>query len=79
MATNRARNTETATDIEHALFLVKHIINPCEDMNGNNIRDFYIREAERSIETYTDENAKEYLRLLIEQHDPEFKQLRKEY
>lgn len=52
---------EPATDMEMALILAKHIDNPCEDEQGNNIRDFYIREAKKVLETMQDPDAKKFL------------------
>ncbi|MFH1064367.1 MAG: hypothetical protein V1729_04765 [Candidatus Woesearchaeota archaeon] len=46
-------------DSEIALFLLSHIHNPCvAPGTGSNIREFYIREAERLIETFKDPGAK---------------------
>ena len=53
--------TEKATDLELALFLIKHIDDPCEDLQGNNIRDFYLREAKRALGTMRDPEAKKKL------------------
>ncbi|MFA6394055.1 MAG: hypothetical protein WCW25_04250 [Patescibacteria group bacterium] len=52
---------ERATDMELALFLIKHISNPCEDEHGHNIRDFYIREAERALGEFSDSEARKLL------------------
>jgi len=63
-----SKSSEKATDMEFAMFLSGHIKNPCEDLNGNNIRDFYIREAQQSLEKMQDEQAKEILRAVIRQY-----------
>lgn len=52
---------EKATDMELAEFLIGHIDNPCEDLQGNNIRDFYIREAKKVLDTMQDLEAKKKL------------------
>jgi len=61
----KQKNNERATDMEYALFLIQHIRKPCEDLEGNNIRDFYIREAERALETMSNQPAKELLESTI--------------
>lgn len=55
-----------ATDKELADFLIGHIENPCiEPQTGSNIGQFYIREAERVIGTFTDAVAEKMLRETI--------------
>lgn len=53
---------EEATDMELAMFLIGHIDNPCEAEVEpgvkENIRDFYIREAEKAVQTIANDNAK---------------------
>ncbi|OGI94719.1 hypothetical protein A3I84_00270 [Candidatus Nomurabacteria bacterium RIFCSPLOWO2_02_FULL_36_8] len=44
---------EKPTDMQIVLFISGHIMEPCKDEKGNNIRDFYMREAQR----YLDENV----------------------
>lgn len=61
-------NKEKATDRELALFLIKHINNPCEDLEGNNIRDFYIREAKKVLETFQDVESKQLLEDVIKKY-----------
>ncbi|MFC1722780.1 hypothetical protein ACFL0V_01445 [Nanoarchaeota archaeon] len=39
------------TDVEFAIGLADHIRNPCVDLDGNNIRDFYIRQAEKVMDS----------------------------
>ena len=57
-----------ATDMELAFFLIKHIDNPCEDMHENNIRDFYIREAKKALDTIQDLEAKKLLEDTIQKY-----------
>lgn len=59
---------EKATDMELAFFLIKHINNPCEDLHGNNIRDFYIREAKKALDTTQDLEAKKMLEDIIKKY-----------
>jgi len=59
---------EQATDMEMALILAKHIDNPCEDEQGNNIKDFYIREAKKVLETMQNPDAKKILENAINEH-----------
>jgi len=59
---------EKATDMELAFFLIKHIDNPCEDLQGNNIRDFYIREAKKTLNTIQDLEAKKLLEDIIQKY-----------
>ena len=51
--------------MELALFLMGHIDNPCEAEVEpgvrENIRDFYMREAEKVIKTMPNANAKDLL------------------
>lgn len=54
------------TDKEYADFLIFHIHNPCEEpKTGVNIRDFYIREARRSMEEFEDKDARRDLEFAI--------------
>ncbi|MFA5318716.1 MAG: hypothetical protein WC323_04605 [Patescibacteria group bacterium] len=59
---------EKATDMELALFLIKHINNPCEDLHENNIRDFYIREAKKALDTFRNPEAKQLLEDIIQKY-----------
>lgn len=59
---------EKASDTEVALFFIQHIGNPCEDMKGNTIRDFYVREARKALEKMKTPHAKELLEKAIEQY-----------
>lgn len=56
---------QKATDMEMALFLAGHIKNPCEDLQGHNIRDFYIREAKKIMKSFKDTEAKKLLEDII--------------
>jgi len=47
--------------MELTLFLIRHIENPCKDLDGNNIRNFYIREAKRAITKMKNLGAMELL------------------
>jgi len=60
---------ERKTDMEFALYLGEHINKPCEDLNGNKIRSFYIREAKRAIREMRDPNAKGFLGDVIKQYE----------
>ena len=56
---------EKASDMEIADFLIGHIDGPCEvevsPGKWENIRHFYIDEAEKQLPTFTDEVAKQKL------------------
>ena len=68
----KIKNETLATDQEIADLLSTHIDYPCEtelyDSQKVNIREFYIREAERIIKTFTDVNAKNALQAKIDQY-----------
>lgn len=53
-----------STDMEIALKLAEHIKNPC-GTQGQTLRDFYIREAERVLGTLTNPGAVEFLKEII--------------
>ncbi|HOX40842.1 MAG TPA: hypothetical protein PK263_01445 [bacterium] len=61
-----------ATDLELAMLLMRHIDNPCDvevaPGRRENIREFYLREAERDMEKMTDPDAKEMLRAKIAEY-----------
>lgn len=59
---------EKASDMELTQFLTKHIIEPCEDLHGNDARSIYIREAKRALDTMHDEDAKKMLKDIIQQY-----------
>ena len=64
--------TQKATDRELADFLIYHITNPCvEPQTGLNIRQFYIREAERVMATFQDSDAKKLLESHLNQYSNE--------
>jgi len=52
-------------DLEFVIKLCSHIINPCQDLQGNNIRQFYINELERQMPSIKDKCAKEYAQQVI--------------
>ena len=54
--------------MELVSLLVKHIDNPCEDLHGNNIRDVYIREAKKALDTIQDLDAKKMLEDVIKKY-----------
>lgn len=56
-----SESKEKATDIELAMFFIDHINNPCEVGHGNNIRESYIREAKKSLDTIQDLEIKKML------------------
>ena len=71
--TNTRRITEESSDMEIALKLADHIDAPCSvivDGKRENIRDFYLREAEGIIPTFTNEYAKRFLQLKIDTYKP---------
>ena len=63
---------EGAADSDVALFFARHIDHPCEAevQPGvfENIRGFYLREAERLLGTFTDPVAREMLEKKIGQY-----------
>ncbi len=68
-------SSEKATDMQIAVFLAGHIDNPCEAEvapgQKENIRSFYIREAESLLTKMEDENAKKLLELKIKEYSEE--------
>ncbi|MEK7511637.1 MAG: hypothetical protein AAB575_01330 [Patescibacteria group bacterium] len=56
---------DKATDIEQAMFLIGHIEQPCHDLQGNSLRDFYLREAIKTLAQLKDQSAKELLKETI--------------
>jgi hypothetical protein len=59
---------EKATDMELALFLIQHINSPCENPQKTNIRNFYIREAKRALDTFQNPQAKQLLEDAIQKY-----------
>ncbi len=57
-----------ATDSEIALLLIKHIENPCADLQGNDIREFYIRLAEKQLTTMKNSAARTLLGKAIKKY-----------
>jgi len=64
---------EKASDMEVVLFLAGHIDNPCETEvapgEKENIREFYLKEAERALSEMTNEDAKGFLELKIKEYE----------
>lgn len=56
---------EGASDMELALFFIKHIQEPCKDSDGNNIRDFYIREAKKALNDFKNPEARQLLENIL--------------
>ncbi len=62
-----------ALDIEKAVFYIYHIRNPCTDWKtGLNLRGYYIREARKAIETFTNPFAISLLEDEIKKYQDEF-------
>ncbi len=59
---------KVATDIELARFLIKHLDQPCEDLEGNNVRNVYLREAKKVLPTIVDVEARKLLEESIERY-----------
>ena len=72
MSQEHEKSPEAATDAELADFLIEHIDNPCEvevaPGQVENIREFYIKEAERVIPTMVDPEAIDKLKKKIEEY-----------
>jgi hypothetical protein len=56
------------SDFEIALVLATHIMNPCHDAHGNNLREYYIREAKRSLPKLQNLEAKKILEDAIQEY-----------
>ena len=63
------RITEEASDMEMALSMIGYISEPVPDAQGHSTRDFYIAEAKRAMETFTDEDAKSVLQEVIQKYE----------
>lgn len=62
---------EKILDMESVLFLITHIENPCTtvvDGETHNIRDFYLREADKLIPKLINPHARELLQGSIEKY-----------
>lgn len=62
---------DKSSDLETALFLTEHIKNPCEvyvEGKVENIRNFYIREAERILPKMKNNYAADFLRNIIDEY-----------
>jgi hypothetical protein len=55
-------------DMKLALSFVGHIKGPCEDLHGNNVRDFWVREAKKVLGTMQDKVAKDILEAAIREY-----------
>jgi hypothetical protein len=63
---------QKALDIELALFLIKHIEEPCiEPQTKSNIRDFYIRQAKKLIKEFENPFATDLLNQKIQEYSSE--------
>ncbi len=65
------KNLEKSTDMGIALELATHIENPCTvEVNGReeNLRNFYMGEAERIIPTFQNQSAKKFLESVMEEY-----------
>ena len=56
------------TDIERAMYFIKHLKNPCEDREGNNLRAFYIGQAQEILSTIKEPSAKKLLEDAIKEY-----------
>jgi hypothetical protein len=64
-------DTENVSDMEVALFYAKHLDNPCGvEVNGKmkNIREFYIKEAQKALEFFNNPEAKIFLEMKIKEN-----------
>ena len=61
--------TDKTTDQKLADLLIRHIDNPyVEPLTGLNIRGFYLKEAVRAVESFTDAIAERMLREVIDRY-----------
>lgn len=69
------KTPEEATDSELAMFLIRHIDNPCgvevEPGKKENIRHFYIKEAKKALSIITNPEVKNILELKIKEYENE--------
>lgn len=72
MEDKSSNESPKATDIEISIFFATHIEKPCEVEIGEgvkeNIRQFYIQEAQKTLETLKDPDAKAFLKETIEKY-----------
>ncbi len=63
---------EGVPDMTLAIFLVRHIDNPCESEvapgQRENIREFYLKEAELRLKGMTNSEARDYLESKIKEY-----------
>jgi hypothetical protein len=64
LSNHQTSMTERASDQEVADFFEKHIKNPCGTESGD-LEDFYKREAQRIMLTFTDKSATRQLEKAI--------------
>ena len=57
------------TDMELVLFWIRHIEEPCEDGQGNNVRSVYLREAKKLLPKLTNTFAKKMLEEVIKKYE----------
>ncbi|PIR74620.1 MAG: hypothetical protein COU35_01580 [Candidatus Magasanikbacteria bacterium CG10_big_fil_rev_8_21_14_0_10_47_10] len=62
------KTPETASDMQYALFLIGHINAPCADEAGNNLREFYLKEARIALATMKNPSAQKLLQETIEEY-----------
>jgi len=59
---------EMASDIEIAMKLIQHIEEPCEAPTGDNIREFYLNEARKVLETMKEPSARALLQEVVDKY-----------
>jgi len=72
--TTKAKDREM-TDIELAMKIAQHIEKPCEvEVRGEkkNIRDFYMREAEKILPTLKEEYARDFLESIMRKYQKSY-------
>jgi len=62
------REETTNTDMELVLLLIRHIDNPCEDLHSNNMRNLYIEEVKKTLDTLQNPAAKQMLEDVIQKY-----------
>ena len=62
-------NPMKATDMELVLALIPHIEEPCEDLQGNNVRHVYLNEAKKLLPQLKNPFAKEMLAETIKKYE----------
>jgi hypothetical protein len=59
---------EPVVEIEDVLSLIKHIENPCCDLQGNNVRHVYIEMAKNILPKIENPEAKKLLESTLEKY-----------